>query len=190
MKTVIRLAALAVLTLITSTTYAAVVDLKDALGPSGHYTTLANYQGALGGQPMTATQQAYAHQQDTLRLLGYMSELGGDFALGQMFYHIAYGIAPPRSGPDSNSGGSGGLPYSGAPGGLGDGGSDGVDTGGSVVTNAFFTNAYYDSDLDSFTAIIGAPEPSTWTMMALGFAVFGVLGWPRLRETASHARIA
>jgi len=53
-------AALAVLTLTASTTCAAVIDLSTTLGPSGHYTTQAYYQGMLGGQPMTAAQQAYA----------------------------------------------------------------------------------------------------------------------------------
>ena len=92
MKTLRLSAALAALTLTASTTCAAVIDLSTALGPSGRYTTQAYYQGMLGGQPMTAAQQAYANQEDQFRLLGFLSELGGDFALGQIFYHIAYGI--------------------------------------------------------------------------------------------------
>ena len=94
-KTLRLSAALAALTLTASTTCAGVIDLSNALGPSGGYTTLAYYQSMLGGQPMTAAQQAYADQQDQLRQLGYQSELGGDFALGQILYHIAYGITPP-----------------------------------------------------------------------------------------------
>jgi len=85
-------AALAALILTASTTCAAVIDLSNALGPSGRYSSQAYYQGMLGGQPMTAAQHAYADQEDQLRLLGVLSELGGDIALGQIFYHIAYGI--------------------------------------------------------------------------------------------------
>ena len=51
----------------------------------------------LGGQPMTAAQQAYSNQEDRLRQMGFLSELGGDIPLGQIFYHIAYGITPPPS---------------------------------------------------------------------------------------------
>ncbi|HSU99918.1 MAG TPA: PEP-CTERM sorting domain-containing protein, partial [Roseiarcus sp.] len=143
-------------------------------GPSGHYTTLANYQATLGGQPMTAAQQAYAHQEDKLRLLGYMSELGGDFALGQIFYHTAYGVAPPA--PDLASGGNGGLPPSVTPGGLGDGGSDRVDTVSSVV------DLVGSNGGDGGIISAPVPEPSTWAMMALGFVGFGVLGWRRSRR--------
>jgi hypothetical protein len=95
-KTVRLSAALATLTLTASTTCAAVIDLSNALGPSGRYTSQAYYQGMLGGQPMTAAQQGYADQEDRLRLLGFLSELGGDIALGQVFYHIVYGITQPR----------------------------------------------------------------------------------------------
>ena len=95
-KTLRLSAALAALILTASATCAAVIDLSTALGPSGRYTTQAYYQVMLGGQPMTAAQQAYGDQEDQLRLLGFLSELGGDFALGQIFYHIAYGITPPR----------------------------------------------------------------------------------------------
>ena len=80
--------------LAASTASAAVMDLGNALGPSGQYTNQAYYKTMLGGQPMTAAQQAYADQEDQLRQLGCRAELGGDFALGQMFYHIAYGLAP------------------------------------------------------------------------------------------------
>jgi hypothetical protein len=96
-KTLRLSAALAALTLTASTTCAAVIDLSNALGPSGGYTSQAYYQNMLGGQPMTAAQQAYANQEDQLRLLGFLSELGGDIPLGQIFYHIAYGITPPPS---------------------------------------------------------------------------------------------
>ena len=103
-KTLTLLAALAALTLTASTTCAAVIDLSNVLGPSGGYTTQAYYQGMLGGQPMTAAQQAYAGQQDQLRQFGFLSEMGGDIALGQIFYHIAYGITPPPSALDLASG--------------------------------------------------------------------------------------
>ena len=95
MKTLRLSAALAALTLTASTTCAAVIDLSNALGPSGGYTSQAYYQSMLGGQPMTAAQQAYANQEDQLRQLGFLSELGGDIPLGQIFYHMAYGITPP-----------------------------------------------------------------------------------------------
>jgi hypothetical protein len=94
-KTLRLSAALAALTLTASTTCAAVIDLSNVLGPSGGYTSQAYYQSMLGGQPMTGAQQAYANQEDQLRLLGFLSELGGDIPLGQIFYHIAYGITPP-----------------------------------------------------------------------------------------------
>ena len=64
-------AALAALILTASTTCAAVIDLSTALGPSGRYTSEAYYQIMLGGQPMTAAQQAYADQEDQLRLLAF-----------------------------------------------------------------------------------------------------------------------
>ncbi|HEY5204664.1 MAG TPA: PEP-CTERM sorting domain-containing protein [Roseiarcus sp.] len=37
-------------------------------------------------------------------------------------------------------------------------------------------------------AVETVPEPSTWTMMAIGFAGLGVMGWRGSRKTA--ARIA
>jgi hypothetical protein len=119
-KTLRLSAALAVLTLTASTTCAAVIDLSTALGPSGHYTTQAYYQGLLGGQPMTPPQQAYADLEDQLRLVGFLSELGGDMALGQIFYHIAYGITPPLPPPalDLAGGGSDLNPPSITPSGL------------------------------------------------------------------------
>ena len=100
------LAGLAALILTASATSATVIDLRAALGPSGHYTTRAYYRSLLGGQPMTAAQQAYADQEDHLRLMGFLSESGGDFALGQIFYRIAYGIIPPSPGLDLAGGGS------------------------------------------------------------------------------------
>ena len=128
-KTLRLSAALAALTLTASTTCAAVIDLSNALGPSGGYTTQAYYQSMLGGQPMTAAQQAYADQQDQLRQLGYQSELGGDIALGQIFYHIAYGITPPPSALDLASGGGDPPPPSITPSGLVTGASDVGNTG-------------------------------------------------------------
>jgi hypothetical protein len=96
-KTLRLSATLAVLILTASTACAAVMNVGDALGPSGRYTGQAYYQAMLGGQPMTAGQQVYADQEDELRQLGFRAELGGDFALGQMFYHMAYGMAPPSA---------------------------------------------------------------------------------------------
>ena len=126
MKTLRLLAALGALTLTASTTRAAVLDLSNVLGPSGRYTSQEYYQTLLGGQPMTPAQQAYSGQQDQLRLLGYLSEARGDFALGEIFYHIAYGITPPSplSGLDSASGGNDLRPPGIPPGGLGAGASD------------------------------------------------------------------
>src|SRR3984957_1932339 len=105
-KTLKLSATLAALILTASSACAAVMDVGNALGPSGRFTSQAYYQSMLGGQPMTAAQQSYADQEDQLRQLGFLSELGGDFALGQIFYHIAYGITPPPSALDLSSGGS------------------------------------------------------------------------------------
>ena len=124
MKTLRLSATLAALILTASTACAAVMDFGNALGPSGGYTSQAYYQAMLGGQPMTAGQQAYADQEDQLRQLGFRAELGGDVALGQMFYHMAYGMTPPPSALDLVGGGSGLGPSSTAPSGL-DAGSSG-----------------------------------------------------------------
>jgi hypothetical protein len=141
-KTLRFWAALAALPLTASTTCAGVIDLSNVLGPSGGYTSQAYYQNMLGGQPMTPAQQAYADQEDQLRLLGFLSELGGDIALGQSFYHMAYGIAPPPSAPPSIT-----------PSGLVTGASDVGDAGAGVGPAA--------------TAV---PETSTWAMVLTGFA--------------------
>jgi len=147
-KTLRLSAALAALTLTASTTCAAVIELSNALGPSGGYTSQAYYQGMLGDQPMTAAQQAYADQEDHLRLQGFLSELGGDIALGQSFYHMAYGITPPppASALDLASGGSDLSPPSTTPSG----------------------------PVGPATAV---PEASTWVMMAIGFVGFGFRAW-------------
>ena len=71
MKTLRLSATLAALILAASTASAAVMDLGNALGPSGQYTSQAYYQAMLGGQPMTAAQQTYADQEDQLRQLGF-----------------------------------------------------------------------------------------------------------------------
>jgi hypothetical protein len=176
-KTLRLSAALAALTLTASTTCAAVIDLSTALGPSGHYTTQAYYQGMLGGQPMTAAQQAYADQEDQLRLLGYLSELGGDMALGQIFYHIAYGITPPLppSALDLAGGGSDlsppsitPSPPSITPSGLVTGASDVGDTGADLTLTT-----PVNTGVGPATAV---PEASTWVMMAIGFLGFGLMG--------------
>jgi hypothetical protein len=192
-KTLRLSAALAALTLTASTTCAAVIDLSTALGPSGHYTTQAYYQGMLGGQPMTAAQQAYADQEDQLRLLGYLSELGGDMALGQIFYHIAYGITPPLppSALDLAGGGSDlsppfitpsppsitPSPPSITPSGLVTGASDVGDTGADLTLTT-----PVNTGVGPATAV---PEASTWVMMAIGFLGFGFMG--RRRRTAGQA---
>jgi hypothetical protein len=176
-KTLRLSATLAALTLTASTTCAAVIDLSNALGPSGRYTSQAYYQGMLGGQPMTAAQLAYADQEDQLRLLGFLSELGGDIALGQILYHIAYGITPPPPPPpppspsalDLASGGSDLRPPSITP--------SGLVTGASDV-------GYTGTGVGPATAV---PEASTWAMMVIGFVGLGFMGWRSSRRAAAHA---
>jgi hypothetical protein len=157
-KTLRLSAALAALTLTASTTCAAVIDLSNPLGPSGGYTSEAYYQGMLGGQPMTAAQQAYAGQEDQLRLMGFLSELGGDIALGQIFYHMAYGITPPPppSALDLASAGSDLSPPSTTP--------SGPVTGASAAA---------------------VPEAANWVMMLLGFAGLSYAGYRASRKTAT-----
>jgi hypothetical protein len=184
--------ALAALTLTASTTCAAVIDLSTALGPSGGYTSQAYYQGMLGGQPMTAAQQAYADQEDQLRLLGFLSELGGDMALGQIFYHMAYGITPPPppSALDLASGEVTFAPPSTTPSGLVTGVS------GAGYTDAGLTGAS-DDVVDDYTGAgstlttsvntgvgpaTAVPEAATWVMMLVGFAGLGYAGYRRARE--------
>jgi hypothetical protein len=167
-KTLRLSAALAALTLTASTTCAAVIDLSNPLGPSGGYTSEAYYQGMLGGQPMTAAQQAYADQEDQLRLQGFLSELGGDIALGQIFYHIAYGITPPPSALDLPSAGS---DPSITPSGLVTGASDVGDTGAGQTSGPGPAAA--------------VPEASNWVMMLLGFAGLSYAGYRASRKTAT-----
>jgi hypothetical protein len=126
---------------------------------------------------MTAAQQAYADQEDQLRLLGFLSELGGDMALGQIFYHIAYGITPPLppSALDSAGGGSDlsppfitPSPPSITPSGLVTGASDVGDTGADLTLTT-----PVNTGVGPATAV---PEASTWVMMAIGFLGFGFMG--------------
>ena len=159
-KTLRLSAALAALTLTASTTCAGVIDLSNVLGPSGGYTSQAYYQTMLGGQPMTSAQQAYADQEDQLRLLGFLSELGGDIALGQSFYHMAYGITPPPSALDLAGGESDPHPPSITPSGLVTGAS-GVGYTGAGLTTPINTGV---------GPAIAAPEASTWAMVLTGFA--------------------
>jgi PEP-CTERM motif len=176
-------AALAALTLTASTACAAVIDLSNGLGPSGGYTSQAYYQVVLGGQPMTAAQQAYSNQEDQLRDMGFLSEWGGNIALGQIFYHIAYGLAapPPPSTLDLASGGSDLPPPFVTPGGLVAGASDAGATGsveadvddGAVLTDV----ASVGAGLTLTGVTIAVPEPSTWAMLLLGFAGLGLMGW-------------
>jgi hypothetical protein len=180
-KTLRLSAALAALTLTASTTCASVIDLSNVLGPSGGYSSQAYYQSTLGGQPMTAAQQAYANQQDQLRQLGYLSELGGDIALGQIFYHIAYGITPPPSALDLASGGSDLPSPSIAPSGLTPGASDVGYTGAGLTDASDVVDDYIgpgstlttsgDPGVGPATAV---PETSTWAMMLIGFAGLGL----------------
>ena len=172
MRTLRLWAALGALTLTASTTCASVIDLSNALGPSGGYTSPAYYQSLLGGQAMTAAQQAYANQQDQLRQLGYLSELGGDIALGQIFYHTAYGITPPPSALDLASG-EVTAPPSITPSGLVTGASD----AGSTLTTSV------NPDGGPAAAV---PEASTWAMMLIGFAGLGLAVYrPTWRRAAS-----
>jgi hypothetical protein len=177
--------ALAALTLTASTTCAAVIELSNALGPSGGYSTQAYYQNMLGGQPMTAAQQAYADQQDQLRLQGYLSELGGDIALGQIFYHIAYGITPPPSALDLASGEGSDLgPPSITPSGLATGASDAGDTG-DVLTDVGDTGVgltLTTTDVGPATAV---PEASTWAMTLIGFAGLALAVYRPTRRRAA-----
>jgi hypothetical protein len=202
-KTLGLSAALAVaLNLTASTTWAAVIDFANALGPSGGYSTQAYYQNMLGGQPMTAAQQAYADQEDQLRMLGFLSESSGDFALGQMFYHIAYGITPPSPSSVLDSGGEGSnllAPVaSGGPGdgasNIGDPGSDNTasDSTGSDVTDVTSTGSGLTvttpGDPGGFS-VVPVPESSTWAMMLLGFAGLGCVGYRSTRKaTLARAR--
>jgi hypothetical protein len=177
-KTLRLSATLAALILTASTGCAAVIDFSNVLGPSGGYTSQAYYRGLLGGQAMTAGQQAYADQEDQLRQLGFLSELGGDMALGQMFYHMAYGMGPPST-LDLVGGESGLGSSSTAPSGLAAGSSYGSD-GGSVLTTT--------SPVDPGTGgVIAVPEASTWAMMLLGFAGLFYAGWHGSRKPAPHA---
>jgi hypothetical protein len=182
-KTLRLSATLAALILTASTACAAVMDFGNALGPSGGYTTQAYYQAMLGGQPMTAAQQAYADQEDHLRQLGFLSELGGDFALGQMFYHMAYGIAP--SALDLVGGGSG--PSSLSADGLAGASSDGSD--GSFDSESDFGVTMNLPPVAFGSAPNGnpVPEPSTWAMMLLGFAAVGYARWRGSRKPALQA---
>jgi hypothetical protein len=185
-KTLRLPATLAALILTASTACAAVMDVGNALGPSGGYTSQAYYQDMLGGQPMTAAQQAYADQEDQLRQLGFQSELGGDFALGQMFYHMAYGMAPP-SALDLVGGGSGLGSSSTAPSGFGAGSSGASDAGSSYGSGSVSTVFTTSSGDPGIGWVIAVPEASTWAMMLLGFAGLGYAGWRGSRKPALHA---
>ena len=190
-KTLRLSAALAALTLTASTTCAAVIDLSNVLGPSGGYTSQAYYQNMLGGQPMTAAQQAYANQEDQLRQLGFLSELGGDIPLGQIFYHMAYGITPPppSSALDLASGAVTFAPPSITPSGLVTGASDAGYTG-AALTDVGYTGAGLTLTTSVNTGVgpaTAVPEASTWVMMAIGFVGFGFMGWRGSRRTAGRA---
>jgi hypothetical protein len=187
-KTLRLSATLAALILTASTACAAVMDFGNALGPSGRYTTQAYYQAMLGGQPMTAGQQAYADQEDQLRQLGFQSELGGDFALGQMLYHMAYGVAPPPSALDLVNGGSSLGSSSTAPSGLGAGSSDASDAGSSYGSEgSVFTFTQAPPGDPGIGWVMAVPEASTWAMMLVGFGGLGYAGWRGSRKPALHS---
>jgi hypothetical protein len=140
---------------------------------------------------MTEAQQVYADQEDQLRRLGFQSELGGDFALGQMFYHMAYGMAPP-SALDLVNGGSG-LGSSSAPSGVGSSsitpsglgaGSSGASDAGSSYGSVFTVTQALPPGIGWAIAV---PEASTWAMMLLGFAGLGYAGWRGSRKPALHS---
>ena len=156
MKTLRLSAALVALILTASTACAAVMDFSNVLGPSGGYTSAAMF----GGQPMTAAQQAYGNQESQLRQLGFLSELGGDFALGQMFYHMAYGVTFPPSAPNSVSGSSDGGAAGASD--LGDGSSGSFISDGAGLTMTIPPTGGF--------SVVAAPELSTWAMMLIGFA--------------------
>jgi hypothetical protein len=184
-KTLRLSATLAALILTASTACAAVMDFGNALGPSGRYTSQAYYQAMLGGQPMTAAQQVYADQEDQLRQLGFLSELGGDMALGQMFYHMAYGVAPPPSALDLVGGESGLGSSSTAPSGLAAGSSGASDAGSSYGSGSVLTLA---PPVDPGIGwVVAVPEASTWAMMLLGFAGLFYAGWRGSRKAAPDA---
>jgi hypothetical protein len=194
-KTLKLSATLAALILTASTACAAVMDFGNALGPSGRYTSQAYYQATLGGQPMTAAQQVYADQEDRLRQLGFQSELGGDAALGQMFYRLAYGMAPPPSALDLVGGESGLGSSSITPSGLGAGSSYGGDAGSSYGGDAgsSYGSGSVSTVFTTFPAdpgigwVIAVPEASTWAMMLLGFAGLSYAGWRGSRKPALHS---
>ena len=187
MKTLRLSATLAALILTASTACAAVMDFGNALGPSGGYTSQAYYQAMLGGQPMTAAQQAYADQEDQLRQLGFRSELGGDIALGQMFYRIAYGMTPPPSALDLVGGESGLGSSSTAPSGLAAGSSDASGAGSSYGSDGVSLVATQLPLDPGIVSVIAVPEASTWAMMLLGFAGLSYAGWRGSRKAALHA---
>jgi PEP-CTERM motif len=182
-KTLRLSATLAALILTASTAGAAVTDFGNALGPSGGYTSQAYYRAMLGGQTMTAAQQAYADQEDQLRQLGFQSELGGDFALGQSFYQMAYGLTPGSPGE--------GLGWLGAFG------------RGPLAWRSGRSDAPWSTGVSDFLAwgdngstvnlppiaFLGGsvPEPSTWAMMLLGFGSLGYAGWRASRKAALRA---
>jgi hypothetical protein len=186
-KTLRLSATLAALILTASTACAAVVDFGNALGPSGGYTTQAYYQAMLGGQPMTAGQQAYADQEDQLRQLGFRAELGGDGALGQMFYHVAYGMTPPPSALDLVSGASGIGSSSPAPSGLDAGSSGAGDAGSSYGSGSVSTVLTTFPGDPGIGWVIAVPEASTWAMMLLGFVGLSYAGWRGSRKPALHS---
>jgi hypothetical protein len=74
-----------------------------------------------------------------------------------------------------------------APDGVGSGASD--DTGSSFSTSSGSVLTLGNSTGDdlTLTASVAAPEASSWSMMLLGFAGLGFLGWRGTRKTASRA---
>ncbi len=136
---------------------------------------------------MTAAEQAYADQEDELRQMGFQAELGGDFALGQMFYHMAYGVTPPSSALDPAGGGGGLGSSSGGPNNGGAGSSLGATSrfgaGSSYVSDGSDFVDYESGGTTTFISF-AVPEASTWAMMFIGFGGLAYAGWRRSRTPA------
>jgi hypothetical protein len=62
------------------------------------------------------------------------------------------------------------------------------ETGGWQNLDPLIKNFYgWDFTIPAVNVMSDVPEPSTWAMMALGFASLGFVGYRRLRKTATFA---
>jgi hypothetical protein len=70
-----------------------------------------------------------------------------------------------------------------------DNGNQGSPLGNQLVTITGltpFTTASFSSTGDAFEfSLVGVPEPSTWAMMAIGFAAMGFIGFRRTRTRST-----